>query len=169
MTLHIFEPANLAERNAGHLLAREGLMVDIGGVGLVGVDLCRSPAARGRILSLKVPTKILHSESALWVHTGLHTPALSQGLNVSREITPGDVVVIGGLKITSLERTALDLLIRDEESGIEYMCALIRAGTSVDKIYALATERSLSGIVHVRTILKQLPPDFGVWMISRTP
>lgn len=162
MSLHVFEPVSLADWHGGRCLAREGLMVELGTIGFVGIDLTRSPADRGRILAMQYSDGVLHRESALWVHTGLHTPPLAKQIDIAREVPREDLVVIGGQQVTSLERTALDLLIHREDHAIEYICALVRAGTSVGDIEKLATRRSLGRIVRARAILSQLPRDLGV-------
>ena len=71
-------------------------MVELGTIGFVGVDLCRSPADRGRILAMQYSDKVLHRESALWVHTGFHTSVLTTRIDVARDVPVADVVVIGG-------------------------------------------------------------------------
>ena len=39
MTLHIYQPTTLAQRNEARTLAGAGLMIDIGEIGYDGVDL----------------------------------------------------------------------------------------------------------------------------------
>lgn len=168
MTLHVFHPQSLADWHSGHCLVREGLMVELGTIGFVGVDLCRSPADRGRILAMQYSDKVLHRESALWVHTGFHTSVLTTRIDVARDVPAADVVVIGGQQTTTLERTALDLLINRENHAVQYMCELVRAGTSVDAIEKLANQRSLGGVVGARSILKQLPRDLGSLTFSQS-
>lgn len=161
MGLYVFEPDSVSDWHGGYSCVKDGLMVELGTVGFVGVDLCRSPAERGSVLAMKYSEKILDREAALWIHTGLHTLPLTRKISVARSICADDVVVRGGQKLTNIERTAIDLLIDGEEHGIEYLCALIRAGSNVAAVERLARQRSLAGIVRVRKILRQLPRNLG--------
>lgn len=167
MPFEILQPHTLADRHAGHTLSREGLMVEIAGIGFVGTDLCRTPEARGHLLAMRYSGKVLRRESALWVHTGVPSPAFAAEIDVAKSDKRRGVVVIGGQAVTTLERTAIELLIASPETGIGYMCELIRAGTTVAKIEAYARRLSLAGIIQTREILHQLPRDLGV--ISQAP
>ncbi|QOR48564.1 hypothetical protein INS90_04730 [Trueperella pecoris] len=164
MTLHFLEPRSLAERHEARSLVREGLMIDIGGIGYIGVDLCRTAADRARLLALSTPGMVFVRETALFIHTGWHTPYLQDGIDtLAKDVLPaGDVVIVGSQLVTSLERTAIDLLTAREDKGIELLCLLVRAGTSVDRIAKRAQELRIHGIVRVREILRQLPHDLGV-------
>ncbi|VEI12474.1 hypothetical protein [Trueperella bialowiezensis] len=159
--MNVHQPATITERNAGHALLHERLMVEIGGIGLVGVDLCHSSTMRGGIIAMRHRDKIVRAEAALWIHTGLTSVRLANTVDVMKKADPVDVVTIGGQQLTSLERTALDLLIKDPESGIGYMGVLIRAGARLEKIKERAHALSLAGILRARSILNQLPANFA--------
>ncbi|WP_406714375.1 hypothetical protein QEU98_08455 [Trueperella pyogenes] len=171
MTLHIFQPDTLATHHMARALANDGLMIDIGDIGYVGIDLCRTPEDRARLLALRLPQRVFVRESALFIYTGWHTPELQDHLDsLAPESVPGtDLAEVGGQLVTTLERTAIDLMVSREEQGIELLCLLIRAGTNVAQIERRARHLHIHGIVRVREILSQLPRGLGAVPASQTP
>ncbi|MCI7305009.1 MAG: hypothetical protein MR522_01895 [Trueperella sp.] len=163
MTLHIYQPTTLAQRNEARTLAGAGLMIDIGEIGYVGVDLCKTATSRARLLAMRKPGKVFVRESALFVHTGWHTPQLQTRVDAvaPAAIAGTDLADVGGQLVTTLERTAIDLMISHEDAGVELLCLLVRAGTCVQAIERRAYQLQLHGIARVREILTQLPRDLG--------
>ncbi|MCM3906555.1 MULTISPECIES: hypothetical protein [Trueperella] len=162
MTLHIYQPQSLAEHHEARTLAGAGLMIDIGDIGYVGVDLCKTPESRAQLLAMRKPGKAFVRESALFIHTGWHTPQLQEQVDaVPASSMPGtDLTEVGGKFVTTLERTAIDLMANREDS-VELLCLLVRAGTSVAAIEQRAYQLSTHGITRVREILTQLPRELG--------
>ena len=128
-----------------------------------------SPKRRAQVISfLTEPGDVASGPTALWIYTGLVTAPFQRGLELSRNdarrsrgaqrlfINSSDINEIGGMLLTTPERTAIDLLIKDLASGTEYMMALIRAGADLTKIRNY-TYRSIRrrGLPQVRDFLDQ--------------
>ncbi|MEW6870306.1 hypothetical protein V3M87_01605 [Trueperella pyogenes] len=103
MTLHIFQPDTLATHHMARALANDGLMIDIGDIGYVGIDLCRTPADRARLLALRLPQRVFIRESALFIYTGWHTPELQDHLDSLA------LLIRAGTNVAQIERRARHL------------------------------------------------------------
>ncbi|MFP7696062.1 hypothetical protein [Trueperella sp. LYQ143] len=172
MTLHVLRPQDISTQHLAGTLVSEGLMIEVGDIGYVGVDLCRTPAGRARLLALRLPGAIFIRDSALWIHTGWHTSSFATGQHVAHTastLRADEIITVGGQQVTCLERTAIDLLIHDEESGLGYLCLLIRAGARLSDVTQHAEQIHIHGIRRVRRLLNQLPPDLGLLGDSSNP
>lgn len=165
-------PHNPQEENSLRSLQSQNLMVPLGKLGWVGLDLCRDTQSRARIVSLAAePDSVAIEGTALWIYTGIHTLSLESSLSfarrhrrasasVRRRFDDVDICVMSGLTITTPERTAIDLLRKDAESGLGHLFALIRSGANFASISARAKELyGVPGMQRARKILRQLPDD----------
>lgn len=151
---------------------RQELLPFPGGI-FVPRALCASAQSRAWILSgLSSPQAVAYRYTALWLHTGHVTSAFERGLEFiyphqhkhHGEYQPSlpalTITQTNHIGVTTLERTAIDVLLADLRTGTEHMCALVRAGTSVRKIRLLAHQTPhVTGIKRVRDYLDALPND----------
>lgn len=119
------EPVLLAvpEETALRWALLDGLLLPAAPGELAATDLLRDAAGRARSLGNLVPAgAALARASAVWVHTGRHRPGVpevvvprtrreqSSRLRVhTHPLGPGDTVVLGGVRVTSLCRTGADV------------------------------------------------------------
>ncbi|WP_353066895.1 hypothetical protein [Arcanobacterium hippocoleae] len=129
-----------------------------------------SPALRALAIQPFISREdVLIQASALWLHTGYtHANMLRkvdvaatnrhQKKNTIRRIIPNNHLTrIADVKVTSLERTAIDLLLSDLELGICAIPKLIRCGTNIAKIHSFSENmHGKQGIGKVRSVLTQL-------------
>ena len=173
MTAKLFDPTP-ATGNPAHSLESQQLAILLGGLGWVGRDLCRTVQQRALLISHAARTKdIATKHTALWVHTGITTLQLSreqsffgaddarpdgQRSHSAAPIPPVDLVRIGRLTLTTPERTALDLMATDIETGMGAALALIRSGVSLHALRSRADAlRRITGMKRVRQVLAQIP------------
>jgi len=111
-------------------LGYDGLLAPTPGGAAVAVDLLRCADGRAAMLrGLLPPGAAVARASAVWVHTGRLCPRRTEvlvrpGVRVQaavvvhrQHLTAADVVVIGGVGVTTPLRTAVDLLCFGEEAG----------------------------------------------------
>lgn len=159
------QPHDLSARHEIQSLIHERLVVQVGG-NYIGADLCQDAPSRARIVSLGHPSKIAVGTCALWIHTGEVRGTAAEQLSVVVPNTPSterrqylesDLVTYGNLRVTTPERTVIDLLLDDIEKGIE--CALILFAQGVDPRAVARRAHTLThlhGLRDVRTLLDQL-------------
>lgn len=164
-------PETLAERNEFANAPYVGAKFPDGIA--VPKEWCETAPMRAYVVGELRPYRdvVATHETALWVHTGVATLALERSLSFAhlhdsqkpgarREQIPSDhVMVLSGQYLTTPTRTAVDLLLADTESGVEYLAALFRVcpDTSMDSVIQCAWEmRSKQGIGRVRALLGQL-------------
>lgn len=143
---------------------------------LVASDLPLGPADRAAILRADVPTgAVVCRQAALWVHAGAAPPTVldvvlpSRHRDVGRVCVHGDllarpdVVRRGGVAVTALGRTALDLARWSDERGVgEGLRLLVAAGlTRADVDGALTRARRAPRIARARRLLARVLPRDG--------
>lgn len=147
---------------------RDGVLVEVWPGVLRAVDLAAGPGDRARMLGAHVPPKtVVARQAAVWVHTGGFRPATLDVIAVERcrstahvqvhaePLAPGDVVRLGGVAVTSIARTALDVARRAPEAQArDWVAALRRAGLTGDEA-ADAVRRAgpRPGIARARRVL----------------
>ncbi|WP_455951865.1 hypothetical protein [Arcanobacterium haemolyticum] len=176
MYSYILTAHNLSQRHEYGVLAREGLLIELAGIGWVARDHVQTPEQRARVISYVHGHSIVASHSsAYWIYTGNVIPELSRSLHLcnaqqSRSqgfprnpYDPCDLTSLYGITITTPERTAIDLLRSDLPSGFEALMALLRIGANYDVIVQRGNRlRYHPGIKNVRDLLCQLPADLDV-------
>ncbi|WP_216381616.1 hypothetical protein [Arcanobacterium phocae] len=169
----ISSPNNLFERHQCEVLSNEGCLTQLANIGWVACDQMSTVAQRIGILhAIYGPDIIVSHVGAYWVHTGKTTTELSRSLHVYRtgkqrrgklpkkRFPEQDLVTIKSVMVTSLERTAVDLLQHDLATGIEALLNLLRQGASYETIVCRAHHlQRVPGMKRVRELLCQLPPD----------
>lgn len=146
------------------------------------LEYCSSAQFRASAYkSLIHPGDILTQYSALWIHTGLVTPQLAQGPFVvrrdsrhrtscsRRKIPVYHTVTLAGVELMSVDRTVVELLVADLESGISNLPKLVRAGATYDGVENVAKEiHSVPGKRRLQAILRQLPRDIFIFNTGET-
>lgn len=113
-------------------------------------DLCATKAMRAQAVSVHVRSRaVIVDEAAVFVHTGFWPinprtvrqiptaplPGQSTRWTTDRRLLKeSHVEYVGGIAVTTMVRTAADLLFKDLEHGITGTVALMRAGLSGDEI-----------------------------------
>lgn len=152
---------------------------------IVPQEWCAMPQMRGYVMSelRPYPSVIATHESALWIHTGIATLALERALSFAhlhdsqkagarRESIPRNhIMQIGSQHVTTPERTAVDLLTANTDSGVAYLASLLRAfpRLSLDAVQECAWQiRSKKHIGRVRQLLDQLShtPAFNAELVG---
>ena len=114
-------------------LVHDGVVRVVWGEVAIAADLVDTPELRALAVAALVPARgVLGRRTAAWVHTGLHPPDRVEVLvraggrrtdphpaRIAAEavLSPVDVVRVGGLRVTSVQRTGIDvarMLPRDE-------------------------------------------------------
>ena len=171
MVFPILEATSLAQRN--EIANAPYIGVRLAGDKAVAHQWCMTAAMRAYAIAQLNPGDFTAThETALWIHTGIATPALERSLHfahptssriagAARMFVPRDhTMSIAGQKLTTPERTAVDLLLANVETGITYLRELILhcPGTTLETTLSCArTVRSKKDIGQVRSILAQLP------------
>ncbi|MCI6573587.1 MAG: hypothetical protein PT944_00655 [Actinomycetaceae bacterium] len=166
----ILTPTSLADRN--ELANAPYIGACIARSYFVPARWCDSAAMRGYVTScIAAQHSVATHETALWIHTGRATPALERGLAIAdstnnthgrsrrSHIPPSDIVTCGSQRLTSPERTAVDLLMQDIPTGISYMLDIARAYPAMALAAVQRCAWSMSsarGIRRVRAVLDQL-------------
>ncbi|MDP9800057.1 hypothetical protein J2S49_000133 [Arcanobacterium wilhelmae] len=145
----------------------EGLVVQVGNLGLVGSDLVATRTDRARIVALAYGGNIAIRHTALWIYTGNVTPNFHEHVETigahsdiakRRKYAPSDLVTIGSLLVTTPERTLIDLLLDDVPCALANIHSLVRAGCDLTAAARRAGQiEGIHGIARVRTIARQLP------------
>jgi hypothetical protein len=179
------EPVLLAPREDRVVrgAVHDGLLAPAGPGDLAAVDLLQDPAWRARSLAgVLVAGATLARSTAVWVHTGLHRPRVvevlvPQGLRVhaphlrvhTHHTVATDVVVLGGVPVTSLVRTAADLARwSSPEQAREQIAALVGVGLDPHEVLAhLAGRAGGPGTARARALLAGLAQRPG--RAGRTP
>lgn len=94
-----------------------------------------TPALRAAALADRVPRRaVLARAAAVWVHLGGAPPARVD-VAWSDRLRPRDVQRIGGLRVTALHRTALDVLAHEPpDVAGPLLHRLVAAGVSPDRL-----------------------------------
>lgn len=105
-------------------LIRDGVAIPFWGGTALPADVPATPALRAQALANGLPHDVvLGRQSAVWVHTGSHRPRVvavlvhpgrHRGLGPrlavhEATVDPRDVTVVGGVAVTSVLRTAIDV------------------------------------------------------------
>ncbi|MEE6272187.1 hypothetical protein V2J56_02365 [Georgenia sp. MJ206] len=112
-----------AQDRALRVARLDGLLLPTGRDRFAAADLVRGPDGRAASLAADVPAgAAIARASAVWVHTGCYRPAVPEvvvprgrrehlpTLTVHQQrVEPGETVTIGGVLVTTLVRTAVDL------------------------------------------------------------
>lgn len=123
----------------------------------VPADLCATPGLRAQAVIAHVRSRaVLVDHAAVFVHTGLWTvnprtirqiptaplPGRSTRWTSDRRLLKDDHVVrLGGVPVTTMVRTAADLLCLDPDRGIPGVLALLRAGLDGDDVVDFLGDR----------------------------
>lgn len=143
---------------AWQVLVRDGHVVplhdDVGlPAGVPATPALRAAALAGRVASREAVARA----SAVWVHLGGPPPARVHAVAVAAA-SPRDVVVLGGVRVTTPRRTALDVLALEPPDVARAMLARL-AGAGLDlgqvqtDLTAAATRR---GVRHGLAVLHAL-------------
>lgn len=150
-------------------LVLDGVVVEVWPGRLRATDLGVTPRDRARAVRADVPRgAVVARRSALWVHTGSFRPATVEVAGAGRrsstpraqvhadELGPADVVDVGGVAVTSRERTAVDLARWAPADAVEaWLACLARAGLRVDVVAALLEAAAgRPGVVRARAVLE---------------
>lgn len=83
MYSYILTAHNLSQRHEYGVLAREGLLIELAGIGWVARDHVQAPEQRARVISYVHGHSIVASHSsAYWIYTGNVIPELSRSLHL---------------------------------------------------------------------------------------
>ena len=170
MVYPILETTSLAQRN--EIANAPYIGVRLAGDKAVAHQWCTTPSMRAyAIKQLNSGDFTATHETALWIHTGIASLALERTLHfaqptssriagANRMFVPDQhTMSIAEQKLTTPERTAVDLLLADIETGITYLRELIAHCPSMTLSSTLDcahTVRSKKDIGRVRCILEQL-------------
>ncbi len=164
----VYKATTLAQRNEFQLL--QEYYYELAENYFVQKDFAHNPQMRGYALSsILSPGDIAVTHTAYWLYTGKISPPLKQKYYIARQdarhkaagirrrFQSQDLQIIGGQQITSLERTALDLLLLDLETGMDYLWELLPVGTSIKQIYTYSKNRKgLNNMQIINQVLAQL-------------
>lgn len=157
---------------AWHLLLRDGHLVRLRGEVALPAGVRATPALRAAALAPLVPPRCAVARAAaVWVHVGGAPPARVDLVAPSGgrvpEPAPGraaaatalpdaDVVLLGGVRVTTPRRTAVDLLSHDPPERALPLVARLRAA-GVDPARVRADVAAASGRRGVRAAAALLP------------
>lgn len=165
----------------------DGVAVEVWPGRLRAADLGVSPADRARAVRGDVPSgAVVARRSALWVHTGAFRPVELEVVAAGRRgstararvhsevLGPADVTDLGGVAVTSLERTAVDVARWGPPDAVaSWLGALARAGLQAEVVATtLEAASGRPGVVRARALLtdagltpgRPLPPRIsGGW------
>lgn len=153
-----------------HALLRDGVLRPLWGRTVVAADLVETPALRAAALApLVCPGGVVGRTAAAWVHTGRPLPGRVDVLvppgvrratarpgvrTAQATLEPGDVVRVGGLAVTSVQRTGLDVARwLPAPAALAVLRALLSHGFDVlaalDRLDALAGQRGVRAARHL--------------------
>lgn len=171
MVFPIIEATSLTQRN--EIANAPYIGVRLAGDTAVAHQWCMTPNMRAYAIKQLNPGDFTAThETALWIHTGIATLALERTLQFAqptssriagarRMFVPDEHIMrIAGQQLTTPERTAVDLLLANIETGITYLRELISHCPSMTLSTTLncaCTVRSKKDIGRVRRILAQIP------------
>ncbi|MFC5370063.1 hypothetical protein [Arcanobacterium bovis] len=171
ITFPLIEAKNLAQLNECRLSDDQYLEL-LPGI-FADLNYCITPTLRAYAhQSITHEGDILSARSALWIHTGIAPVTLVRGPRTvrldskyrntgpRRRIQSHNILKLGNVFVTDCDRTAVDLLLEDLESGIGYLPSLLRAGARYERMLdCLERIRSVAGKKRVQAVLSQLPSD----------
>ena len=146
----------------------DGVAVEVWPGLLRAVDLGVSPSDRARAVRGDVPSgAVLARRSALWVHTGAFRPAELDVVAPGRRgstprarvhselLGPADVMGLGGVAVTSLERTAVDVARWGPPDAVaSWLAVLAQAGLRAEVVAeTLEAASGRPGVVRARALL----------------
>jgi hypothetical protein len=129
------------------ILVRQGLAVEYAPGVIAPIDFVAQPALRGALLvdHLKDATAI--TVTATWIHTGwlpenrlarlyaAHPTRVGPPISYRTPIPDDDARSVGGQRVTTPERTAVDLLtLEDADIAFRAIFALLGAGLSMERV-----------------------------------
>ncbi len=132
-------------RHSWRRLVRDGDLLPVTDDVAVPAGVPVTAAVRGAALAARVPPRaVVVGETALWVHCGGvpdHDLELAYRSSVFR--LGADSVDVGGVRVTTPERTAVDLACRlPHGSAVEALVALARAGADLRAAQLMLEARS---------------------------
>lgn len=172
---HVPVPSTVRREDVGDAawfgLLRDGVLRPLWQDVAVRADLAETPELRARGLSTLVPTRaVVGRASAAWVHVGGPLPArvdllFAPGtrrtdphpLRTAAEahLSPGDAQPIGPVRVTSVQRTGLDVARSEPPARAAPLLAALR-GVGFDPLLALDELARLGparGVRRARTVL----------------
>ncbi|GIG38203.1 hypothetical protein Cpa01nite_35840 [Cellulomonas pakistanensis] len=164
-------------RAAWHLLLRDGHLVRLRDDVAVPARVRVTPALRAAALAPLVPSRCAVARAAaVWVHlggpppervdvvapSGRRVPDPAPGRAAAATALPdADVVLLGGVRVTTPRRTAVDLLSLDPpERALPLVARLRAAGLDLARVRAdVATAAGRRGVRAAAALLPRLPRD----------
>ena len=155
-------------------LLRDGVLRIVWGDVAIAADLVDTPELRALAVASLVPTRgVLGRRTAAWVHTGRYPPVRVEVLvraggrrtdphpaRIAAEavLEPVDVVHVGGLRATSVQRTGIDVArMLPRREAVPVLHALQDAGLDAERAWEqLATLRGYRGIRQADATLRSL-------------
>lgn len=159
---------------AWQVLLRDGHLVPLWDDAALPAGVPATPRLRAAALSPLVPARCaVARESAVWVHLGGPPPARVRVVAAGRErvpepapgrsscsadLTERDVVLIGDVQVTTVRRTALDVLTQDPpDRALPLLVRLRGAGLDLDRLATdLATATGRRGVREAPDVLRRL-------------
>lgn len=157
-----------------HALVRDGVTRRVWGDLTIPSDVPVGPPLRAAAFRGLVPVRaVVGRRSAVWVHTGEHTPRRVDVLVPPRSrrpdphpsratyecaLPPQDVVDLGGVRVTTVQRTGLDVARWcAPEAALDLLASLVRVGFDVDHARAeLAELHGYAGTLAAASLLRSL-------------
>lgn len=161
---------------AWQILLRDGHLVRLTDDVARPAAVPETPALRAAALAPLVPTRCaLAREAAVWVHLGGPPPARAHvvacrrdrrpepapgRVTVSAALTDRDVVRLGGIQVTTLRRTAVDLLAHEpRDRAIALVERLRDAGLDLARLRTdIAAASGRRGVRGAADLLRQIGP-----------
>lgn len=168
-------------------LVRDGVTRPVWGDLTVPSDVPVGPRLRAAAFRGLVPARaVVGRRSAVWVHTGEHSPRRVDVLVPPRSRRPDphpcrttyecalparDVVDLGGVRVTTVQRTGLDVARWcTPEEALALLGPLVRAGFDVEHARAeLAALHGYAGTLAAATVLGSLGSAASGWVAGSRP
>ncbi len=151
---------------AWQILLRDGDLVLLHRDVALPRDVVATAGLRAAALADRVPRRAaLARAAAVWVHLGGASPAVVDVMWPDR-LRPRDVHRIGGVRVTGLHRTALDVLAHDPpDVARPLLRRLVAAGVRPDRlrveVAAAAGRRGIRGATRLLRELSASDPDLA--------
>jgi hypothetical protein len=142
-------PSDVGGRAAWDVLVRDGVLAALVDDAAAPADAPVTPATRAAALGARVPPRtVVAGATAAWVHcggppprrldlayrSGTHRPELWEGATIwSASGLLADSVVLAGVRVTTLERTAVDVALRlPAERALPLVLHLVHTGADLE-------------------------------------
>ncbi len=157
--------------NTQRTLIRDGLLIEYAPGLVAPIDLTTRPALRGALLAPLLPAPFTAvTFSAVWIHTGwwprdrmpkvcaAHPSKAKPPASFRRTIPSDFIMVVGGVRVTTPARTAVDLLLHESpDTAMEGIFAMLGDHLRVDEITdQLRREHGRRHLPRARRITSQL-------------